>query len=125
MNTSNSFLKTHLLNLVLLTLPFLMIAFFWGQMPETIPIHWNASGEADGFGSKWYIFMMPVINIAIFLLFLAIPKIDPKEKFEQFQKTYNVLVNILIALFFLIFWTKEILFDAKSVRNVQSNLFIS
>lgn len=103
MNTSNSFFKTHLLNLTLLTLPFLMIAFFWGQMPETIPIHWNASGEADDFGSRWHLFLMPFINIAVFLLFLVIPKIDPKKKFDQFGKTYQILMNILITLFFLIF----------------------
>ncbi len=100
---SNNFLKNHLLNLLLLTLPFLMIAFFWGQIPETIPTHWNIHGEADSFGSRWSIFILPVVNIAVFLLFLAIPKIDPKKKIEQFGKTYHVLVSVMVGLFFLIF----------------------
>lgn len=103
MTTNNSFLKNHFLNILLIVLPFLMIAFFWGQIPETIPTHWNIRGEADDFGSRWSIFILPIVNIFIFLLFLVIPKIDPKKKFEQFGKTYYILMNIMIGLMFLIF----------------------
>lgn len=35
--------------------------------PDTIPIHFNAAGEADSFGSKQIIFFLPVIGTALFL----------------------------------------------------------
>lgn len=37
------------------------------QLPDTIATHFNIKGEADGWGSKATIFMMPLISILIFI----------------------------------------------------------
>ncbi len=37
------------------------LIFNYGALPETIPTHFNASGHADGFGSKISIILLPVI----------------------------------------------------------------
>lgn len=39
----------------------------YGTLPETIPIHYNASGEADGFGDKINIIVLPIISTVLFL----------------------------------------------------------
>ena len=37
------------------------------DLPETIPIHFNAAGEADGFGSKKTILALPIISTLLFI----------------------------------------------------------
>ncbi len=29
----------------------LLAAWAWSRVPERIPVHWNASGEVDGYGA--------------------------------------------------------------------------
>jgi hypothetical protein len=36
------------------------------RLPERIPVHFGLSGEADAWGGRWMIFLMPVIGAAIF-----------------------------------------------------------
>lgn len=39
----------------------------YGQLPQTIPTHFNGSGEADDYGGKATIFILPVIATVLFL----------------------------------------------------------
>lgn len=39
----------------------------YSSLPDTIPTHFNAAGEADGFGSKASIFGLPVIATLLFI----------------------------------------------------------
>ena len=55
-------------------LGWLILLALWGwtithysSLPETIPTHFNAAGEADGFGSKVSIFALPVIATLLFI----------------------------------------------------------
>ena len=52
--------------LILLVLWGLTISHF-STLPDTIPTHFNASGEADGFGSKASIIGLPVIASLLFV----------------------------------------------------------
>lgn len=52
---------------------FLIVAV-WGftlsnyqSLPNTIPIHYNGAGVADGFGDKWIILTLPFIATVIFI----------------------------------------------------------
>jgi uncharacterized membrane protein len=55
-------------------LGWLILLVLWGwtithysSLPETIPTHFNAAGEADGFGSKVSIIALPVIATLLFI----------------------------------------------------------
>ncbi|MGM9944188.1 MAG: DUF1648 domain-containing protein [Lysinibacillus sp.] len=52
----------------------LYIALNWSALPDTVPIHFNAAGEVDSWGSKWLIFFLPTIAIALYLFMEAIEK---------------------------------------------------
>lgn len=47
----------------LIVLPIL----FYGDLPDVIPIHFGANGEADGFGGKFMIWFSPVLGAILYL----------------------------------------------------------
>ncbi len=47
-------------------LGFGVVAFYYGQLPAEIPIHFNGKGEADGFGPKIILWLLPAVNLALF-----------------------------------------------------------
>ena len=57
---------------------FLLILAFYFYLPNTIPVHFDLKGEPDGFGDKSGIWLLPIINLALFYgLTLLIKKIKP------------------------------------------------
>ncbi|MDX1478757.1 MAG: DUF1648 domain-containing protein [Saprospiraceae bacterium] len=40
--------------------------YHYGDLPETIPVHFGVTGEADGFGPRWIIWLLPAIGLAIY-----------------------------------------------------------
>src|SRR6478609_5989318 len=90
-------MKKHLfpLGITLLTLVAWLIAL--PHLPATMPIHWGANGEADGFATKINAMILTVGIMAF------VPRIDPrKENYKYFSKTYNILLNALLLLFFFV-----------------------
>jgi uncharacterized membrane protein len=78
---------------------FVVGALFYPILPEKLASHWNAQGKVDGYmGKFWGVFLMPVISVLLFLLFLAIPRIDPlKENIAKFRKCFDFFVAFVIA----------------------------
>lgn len=51
---------------VFITLVNLGIAIYsFATLPEIIPIHFGANGKADGWGSKFTIFLLPIIGLVL------------------------------------------------------------
>lgn len=103
--------KSEIIIVVIIMFSFSIGIYFYPEMPEKIPSHWNAQGQVDGYMPKcWGLFLMPFISLGLFLLFVLIPKIDPlKANIEKFRRYYDIFVVLVIAfLFYLylltIFW---------------------
>jgi uncharacterized membrane protein len=81
----------------LVFLSFILSIYFYPQVPEQMASHWNSQGEVDGYMSKfWGLFFMPLVITGLAIIFLAIPKIDPrKENIEKFRKYYDRFIVIL------------------------------
>jgi len=62
-------------------LGFAVVAFNYGALPETIPIHFNGRGEADGFGSRLTLWFLPVMNLVIFYVL----ELTTKSSFKWFN----------------------------------------
>ncbi|HLM60892.1 MAG TPA: DUF1648 domain-containing protein [Pyrinomonadaceae bacterium] len=62
---------------LLVIAPFVILRFYYPHLPDIVPIHWNAAGEADGWAAKSFssIFFMPVLT-ACLQSFLIILKQD-------------------------------------------------
>ena len=65
--------------LILIVSAFALSLGFYSQLPDSMPVHWNAAGKPDGFAPKLSgAFLMPVVMIAIALLFAALPRLSPR-----------------------------------------------
>ncbi|MEH7606834.1 SdpI family protein [Priestia megaterium] len=97
-------MKKHVfpLGITVLTLVAWLIAL--PHLPATMPIHWGANGEADGFATKINAMILTVgIMVLIYFIIAFVPRIDPrKENYKYFSKTYNILLNAVLLLFFFV-----------------------
>ena len=46
----------------------LLLVFYYNDLPDRIPTHFNGAGEPDGFGSKTTVFLFPGITLFIYIL---------------------------------------------------------
>ena len=114
--------KSEIIILGMILLSFLIGIYLYPKMPEQMASHWNAQGQVDGYVSKfWGLFLMPFIFLALFLLFILIPKIDPlKANIEKFRKYFDgFIIFTILFLFYLftltIFWNFGVKFSMNQV----------
>lgn len=101
--------KEKIINLLiwLVILVVIIFAFYFQSiLPETVITHWNAAGEADGWGSKKVnTIFIPALMVGMYLLFWALPKIDPhKANYQKFGFAYKIIQLVLIGFFGIIFF---------------------
>ena len=48
---------------------FAMIFIHYGDIPDEVPMHFDASGVADRYGSKNELFILPILSVLLILLF--------------------------------------------------------
>lgn len=66
--------------------PLIYILAMWGRIPQTVPMHFGIDGEPDGWGAKETLFILPGVNIFIYLLLFYLPAFDPKRKDKPFPE---------------------------------------
>ena len=98
--------KTEILPIILVLLAGLSSFYFYLHFPEQVPIHWNIKGEVDNYGSRTTgAFLFPAIILGMYLLFLALPYIDPKKRrYEQFRRVYHVFKTIIVFFMVVIYF---------------------
>ena len=74
-----------LLSITLLLLMFGYTIIEYASLPETIPTHFNARGEADDFGDKLTLWFVPAIALVMYIGIFII---------NMFPHTHNYMVNI-------------------------------
>jgi uncharacterized membrane protein len=109
-------IKTAVIAMILIS--FVVAIFLYPQMPDMMASHWNYTGQVNGYMSKfWGLFLMPILSLALFGIFLLIPKIDPlKENVAKFGKYFDGFILVMeLFLFYLylltIFWNRGVEFN--------------
>lgn len=66
---------------IIILLPVILYLFLLHQLPALIPVHYNAAGKPDTYASpvKFLTNLVPE-NMVLYLVFLILPRIDPKKK---------------------------------------------
>jgi uncharacterized membrane protein len=77
----------------------------WNRLPDSMASHWNANDQVNGYMPKfWGVFLMPLLTVGMFLLFLAIPNIDPlKANIAQFREAFNLFIVLLVAFMLYVY----------------------
>ena len=71
--------KREIIFWVLLLIPVVYLAYVWNALPATVPIHFDAKGEPNGWGGKEFEIVLVGINFLTYLFLLFFKKFDPKE----------------------------------------------
>jgi uncharacterized membrane protein len=97
--------------IAVLTITFMITLVSYPSLPDPVVVHWNASGEPDGYMSKLPgLFLTPLIMVGLAALLAVLPRIDPlKENYAKFQTYYDGLFLALLLFsgiiqFQLILW---------------------
>ncbi len=103
-------------------LPFVYLAYIWPSLPQSVPMHWNASGEIDRWGDKSETLMIPILMTGlVYVLFLILPKIDPKGKLESMGNKLNSFRMILTC--FMSVLSLYVLYSIKTHNADPKMLF--
>jgi uncharacterized membrane protein len=96
------------------------------SLPETIPIHYNGAGEADGFGKKWNILSLPIVSSILFVGLTILNKyphvfnypstITQENALQQYTNATR-LIRFLKLVVLIIFG----LIVFKTIQNVNGN----
>ena len=108
--------------IVLTLLPVVYLAMSWNLLPESMPIHFDASGQPNGYGSRWTYVFLPV---GLYVMMLVLPWIDPKKaNYPVFSDSYFKLR--LIMCIFIGFLDSAIIWSVvNKTDSVQKLLPIS
>lgn len=92
-----------------LWLPFLLLgltavvaAWGWGQVPHgaRVPTHWNIRGEADGYSTKTFGLLFPVVTAGLLTLLIVFgPRFDPRRR--NIERSTDALVATAAAVNFV------------------------
>ena len=92
-------LKNEIPLIAIVSLPFIYLAYIWNELPEKVPMHWNIKGEIDRFGEKSELLLIPILfPLLVYIIFLIVPKIDPKNKISKMGNKYQH-IKILLTTF--------------------------
>jgi uncharacterized membrane protein len=99
-------MKTRTVLFIILIVGILMMAvgYLMCGNNSNLAIHWNAAGEADGYGSSFMaLYFMPLLTMAIAALIAAVPVIDPlKANVEMFRRELNLFIAAFSAFMYYV-----------------------
>lgn len=80
-------------------LMFAVAAWYYPSLPDSVPTHWNAAGEADGWTPKpWGAYLIPVIALGSILVLLVLPVISPRGfRLDAARRAYDIVIFALAA----------------------------
>ena len=90
---------TLIIGLVFILLAVALSAAVYNRLPERVASHWGINDQVDGTMSRfWGVFLMPLIALAMLVLFLVVPLIDPmKANIATFRPIFNAFIVAILA----------------------------
>ena len=88
---NNHYMKSKVLSIAIIITTIVIAVFCAISGPESIILHWNLCGEAESYGSKTLILILPVISLIVFLVTVNQEKHDYDTSLlsEQSRKNKN------------------------------------
>ena len=115
--------------LVALMYGLILVLQSWSTLPPSIPTHFNAKGEVDGWGSKNMIWLLPAISVVMIPLMLLLRRYPwlsnvPWEiTKENAMQQYGLIVRLLSILACVVsFLFLILLYDTISIAGGGTSL---
>lgn len=114
--------KLILISTIIVIALFIAGFYFYTILPDTIITHWGAAGEPNGYMSKLLgVFLFPLIILAMLLLFIFLPKLDPlKKNYKKFMTYYDSFILVFV-LFMSYIYTISIIWNL----GIQIPIFLA
>ena len=96
------------LSLLVLLGTAVFLVLYWKDIPQKVPMHFNAAGQIDRWGSKAELLILPVIAWLLYLLMTVVEQFPGawntgvKVTEENRERVYALLGHMLSTLKFLI-----------------------
>ena len=76
----------------------LSLIFYW-QLPDIVPVHWNAAGEIDGRAPKLEgVSIIPIAMLVVLAVFALLPRISPAGyDIEKKSRAYRAILFGVLA----------------------------
>ena len=103
--------------LALVLLSFVIAGVFLALAPEQIPVHYNASGQIDRWGSKYEYLVMPVLT-AVFAGFMAWLAGYERKKDRESNERVVAGMTVWVLILFNALW---LFFMVKAVKIAQTD----
>jgi len=80
-------------------------ALFYPYLPTQVASHWDSAGQVNGHLPKfWGAFLLPIIFVFLAVLFILIPRIDPRrENIKKFISYFDYFIITFTLFFYYIF----------------------
>lgn len=70
---------------------------------ETVPIHWNASWQVDGYGSRYTLLILAFLPMVVYYGMSLTKRIDPRKDVLKYRgRTYDTIQKYLSFFFILL-----------------------
>ena len=88
-----------ILSFLFIAVAVVLALILYPDLPEHVPIHWNAAGEIDGYMRKpWGVITMPLAAVFTFVLMKIIPAISPKvNHVDKFRGALSLLQVVMVG----------------------------
>lgn len=117
--------KMIILTSLLVLIPVIVGLLLWNKLPERMPIHFNAAGEADNWGSKSFaVFGLPLILFIAHLVGGYTTLTDPKKQNISDKMFLLVLLIIPFVSVFCFILTYATALGIEFSINMLGNLFL-
>lgn len=75
-------------------------ALLWPSAPDTLPVHWDLSGNVDRTGGKLEgLFVMPTVALGVYLLLRFLPRLDPaRANYPSFAGAYTTIRSTVLVM---------------------------
>ncbi len=103
---------------------FILSAIAFPNLPEQIPIHFNAQGIPDGYGSPLTVFLIPAIMLFINVLAEITKHTDPRTVNYTYFSRHYYLFFLVLNVFFLLVQLYLITYALEMVTLNLSNIII-
>ncbi|AKB81846.1 hypothetical protein MSBR3_1268 [Methanosarcina barkeri 3] len=107
-------LALEIIGLLLLVGMVTFIYIQWDQIPQQVPMHYNALGEIDSWGSKYQTLILPAISILLYSFMTVVSffpqiwnvpvQITDKNKEAVYLSTKNLIIFLKVEMLTIFFY---------------------